>query len=433
MPSPSDRDLGVDVLIIGGGIQGLYLARTLHPRYSVCVVADPVRAPETLDSSGLFSAGYDGNDPIRIQPARRSAGYWRLWAESHGIAHDTVPCLYVLDADDEAARLRLWSEATLVARPAEGLPHAFAGGSLDPDRAWAVPNDVVLNPSAVLARLGDGLDHRFIWGEVTKFGLITDRDIEFVEVQTADGTLVPITPRFVVLADDVHNGALLQRLVASFKDRGKRRDATETMRTCQAVRRRTTVAVRGDLVPVSGHFGGLEIVAQTTDDGERVWLVSPPIDDRQTVLGPEDARFEPALDPEVVRATVDELFAISPTIAGRAGELRWGVYAARQTEHPMMAVADTSNLAQPAPARLESLDMDSFIAVWPSHIGYSMIVGDVVAERIEAALHGPGPFADGMQPSDVAGEPPPLRSRWERDDFVWNDWATFSSVHGIVA
>ena len=431
MPPPSDVDLGVDVLIIGGGIQGLYLARSLHPRYSLCVVADPRRPPEDFDASGLFSAGYDGNDVVRIQPARRAAGYWRLWAETQGVEHDLAPSLVALDPDAEPERVRLWSDSTLVAHPAEALPGVFAGGSLADARVWATPNDVVLSPAAVVAKLRDGLDHRFVWGEVTKFGLITDHDIEFVEVQTMDGSIVPITPRFVVLADDVHNGALLQRLVAMFKDRAKRREATETMRTCQAVRRRTTVTVRGDLEPVVGTFGGLEIVAHRSD-GEVVWLVSPPIDDRQTVLGPEDARFDPALDAGVVRATIDELFAISPWIARRTDQLRWGVYVARKTEHPMMAVADTSNLAQPAPARLESLDMDSFVAAWPSHISYAMIVGDVVAERIEAALGGPVSFAEGLQPRDIAGEAPPPLLHWQRDDFVWNDWATFSSVHGIV-
>jgi hypothetical protein len=237
-----------------------------------------------------------------------------------------------------------------------------------------------------------------------------------------------------VLADDVHNGALLQRLVAMFKDRAKRREATETMRTCQAVRRRTTVTVRGDLEPVAGWFEGLEIVTHPAPDGEGfVWLVSPPVDDRQTVLGPEDARFEPAIDPAQVRATVDALLAISPDTARRTDDLDWGVYVARKTEHPMMAVADTSNLAQPAPARLESLDMDSFLAVWPSHIGYSMIVGDVVAERIDAALGAPGSFAEGLQPRDVAGEAPAPLLHWQRPTFRWNDWATFSAVHGIVA
>jgi hypothetical protein len=432
MPPRSDVDLGVDVLIIGGGIQGLYLARSLHPRYAVCVVADPSRPPEDLDATGLFSAGYDGNDAVRIQPARRSAGYWRLWADSNGLVHDLAPTLFALDPEDEPERLRLWSDATLVARRADGLPTSFANGSIADAASWVLPNDVVLDPAAVLAKLRDGIDHRFVWGEVTKFGLITDHDIEFVEVQTADGTLLPITPRFVVLADDVHNGALLQRLVAMFKDRAKRRESTETMRSCQAVRRRTTIVIHGDLELVAGRFGGLEIVAHPARDGGVVWLVSPPIDDRQTVLGPEDARFVPAVDAGLIRATVDTLLAMSPVVASQVDALRWGVYVARKTEHPMMAAADTSNLAQPAPARLESLDMDSFVAAWPSHIGYAMIVGDVVAERIEAALGGPGSFTDGVQPSEIAGEAPEPLLRWQRDDFVWNDWATFSSVHGIV-
>ena len=117
-----DRDLGVDVLIIGGGIQGLYLARALHPQYAVCVVEDPARPSEALDASGLFSAGYDGNDAVRIQPARRAAGYWRQWAEANGVAHDLAPTMFVTNDDDEAELLRLWGDATLAARRAGSLP-----------------------------------------------------------------------------------------------------------------------------------------------------------------------------------------------------------------------------------------------------------------------------------------------------------------------
>ena len=49
-----DGDLGVDVLIIGGGIQGLYIAREVAKTYSVCVVTDPKVASATLDVPNLI-------------------------------------------------------------------------------------------------------------------------------------------------------------------------------------------------------------------------------------------------------------------------------------------------------------------------------------------------------------------------------------------
>lgn len=432
MAADLDGDLGVDVLIIGGGIQGLYLARALHKQYSVCVVTDPQAPSETLDSAGYFSAGYDGNDVARIQPARRAAGYWKLWAESNGVPHDYSPSFFVMPIEEEGMRTRLWSDATLVAKAAGELPLILEGGSLDGQAAYTSDNDVVMNPTRFLAELRRGIEDRIIWGEVTKFGLITDKAIDFVEVQTADEQIIPITARYVVLASNVGNGYLLQRLVATFKDRAKRQAAAELTRGCQAVRRVTTLALRGaDLPLVAGHFDGLEIAAHPFGEGgENVWIVKPPIDDRLTVLGPEEVRFEPKLDHARVRDTLERLFAISPELEKRARTLQWGAYTARKTEHPMMAVADTSNIAQPAPARLETFELEGFVAAWPSHLSYAMIVGDVVTERVQSALGDPADFSEGPQPGDFAAPVGTTQvARWEQGSFGWHGWDDFASAH----
>jgi hypothetical protein len=224
----------------------------------------------------------------------------------------------------------------------------------------------------------------------------------------------------------------MQRLVATFKDRSKRQAAAELTRGCQAVRRVTTIVLRGTNLPlVAGHFDGLEIAAHPFGtEGENVWIVKPPIDDSQTVLGPEEVRFEPKLDHSRVKDALERLFDISPELEKRAADLQWGAYTARKTEHPMMAVPDTTAVAQPAPARLETLGMEGFVAVWPSHLSYAMIVGDVVAERVQTSLGSPADFSEGPQPADfaapAAGEG--QVSRWEQPTFKWLDWSELSAA-----
>ena len=110
-------DLAVDVLIIGGGIQAHYLARQLSDDYSVCVLVDPSLREESLEAEGYMSAGYDGNDANRIQPARRAAGYWKLWAESNDLVHDETDPLFTVATDDLSTIPRLWSDASLVHVP----------------------------------------------------------------------------------------------------------------------------------------------------------------------------------------------------------------------------------------------------------------------------------------------------------------------------
>ena len=72
----------------------------------------------------------------------------------------------------------------------------------------------------------------------------------------------------------------------------------------------------------------------------------------------------------------------------------------------MLAVPDASVVAQPVPAKLEKLGLESFMAVWPSHLAYAQFVGDSVAERVTDALGPPSDFSDGPQPADVGAVAP---------------------------
>ena len=432
MPTDLDGDLGVDVLIVGAGIQGLYLARELARTYSVCVVSDPAVATGTLESPGYFSAGYEGNDANRIQPARRAAGWWRLWAESNGVPFAPDPPLYVVAPSDVGARTRLWSDANLTAEPEEALPAAFEGGSLEGASAFIAETDLVINPAVVLTRLRQGLENRCLEGEVVRFGLLPDGEIDHVQVQVGD-VAVPIVPRFVVLAAGVGNATLLTKLSSRLPDQAKRKATKELVDTCQAVRAQTVLCLRGpDLPLVSGHFGELMITAHAlTDSTDRVWLVEPPVDDTQTTVGPANLRFELPVDDTVVALALESLFALSPLVAGQRSALTWSVYVSRVALHPMAVVSDAS-VAQPVPAKLEKLGLESFLAVWPSHLAYAQFVGDSVAERVGEALGPAQDFSDGPQPADVGPTALPLRARWDTPDFPWQAWPAFAAAHAIT-
>jgi glycine/D-amino acid oxidase-like deaminating enzyme len=428
-----DGDLGVDVLVVGGGIQGLYIAREVARTYRVCVVSDPAVGTGTLESAGYLSAGYDGTDPNRAQPARRAAAWWRLWAESNAVPFDPEPAWYLVDPQDLATRTRYWSDATLGATQVESIPLELAGGSLEGSTPFRLDTDLVINPATLLTRLRHGLDDACITGEVVRFGLVSDDAIDHVQVQVGE-QVVPIVPRFVVLAAGVGNADLLSKLGARFSDQAKRKASKEIVDGCQAVRCQYELCLRGpDLPLLNGHFGGMTIATHTRADGDRVWVVTPPVDDARSVLGQANLRFDLAVDAAAVSQFVSQLRAVSPLIDSMVGDLRWSVYASRKTQHPSLAVGDPSGVAHPVPAKLEKFGLESFLAVWPSHLAYAQFVGDAVAERIAEALGSPGDFSDGPQPSDFAATPPELRARWDRDDFPWQDWSSFSSSYAGVA
>jgi glycine/D-amino acid oxidase-like deaminating enzyme len=427
-----DGDLGVDVLIVGAGIQGLYIARELAKTYTVCVVSDPAVSAATLESTGYLSAGYDGNDANRIQPARRAAGWWRLWAESNAVTFSAERPWYLVDPAEVSSRTRLWDDAMLTAAQADELPACMASGSLSDDLAFVAEADLVLNPATVLDHLRDGIESRCIEGEVLRFGLASDDVIDHVQVQVGE-QVVPIVPRFVVLAAGVGNATLLTQLGSRFGDQAKRKTSKELADTSQAVRSQPMLCLRGPHLPdLSGRFGDLTIACQTlTDSGDRVWLVAPPVDESLTTLGPDNVRFERPTDPAVIARTVERLFAMSPAVAQMAVDLQWSFYVARRTQHPVVAGPDPSAIAQPVPAKLEKFGLEAFLAVWPSHLAFAQFVGDAVAERVTEALGPAQDFSDGPAPADLGLTAPPLRARWDRPDFDWRDWRAFRQAHQL--
>jgi glycine/D-amino acid oxidase-like deaminating enzyme len=432
MAADLDGDIGVDVLVIGAGIQGLYVARSLSRRYSVCVLSDPAVESETLQSQGYISAGYDGNDANRAQPARRAAGYWRLWAESNGVDHDYAPERFVVPADEQFSRPRLWTDAMLPFTQLDEVPPIFEGGSISTGVAYSVDNDVVMNPASVLNKLREGLEPCCITGSVLRFGLAADAAVDHVQVEV-DERMVPIVPRFVVLAAGVGNATLLSMIGKRFNDQTLRKDGQDLARTSQAIRRSHLLCIRGRELPLlSGTYGGFSIVAHPmTASDDNVWLVAPPPDDALTTLGPDDLRFEPKVDPVVVRATLEHLFEISPALERLAPSLRWSCYTARRAQHPMLATSDSSRVAQPVPAKLDAFGLEGLLALWPSHLGYAMVLGDVVVERIEAELGEPGDFSDSVPLADLDAQQPQLRARWDREIFPWRDWTSFAARYEV--
>jgi hypothetical protein len=151
-----------------------------------------------------------------------------------------------------------------------------------------------------------------------------------------------------------------------------------------------------------------------------------------TTVGATNTRFDPTVDAEVVGRIVAELLAASPELAAKAAALDWAVYVSRRTQHPSLAVADTSTVAQPVPAKLEKLGLEGFLAVWPSHLAYAQFVGDSVAERIAEALGPPADYPDSLQPSELGASAPELVARWARPDFGWQDWSDFRQAWSIT-
>ena len=435
MVGMSAGDLGVDVLVLGAGLQALYVASALADRYSVCVVDDPAMQAEDLDGHGMFTAGYEGNDVARVQPARRAASFWRLWGEERGLLSPATESVWAAPAAPGRPVSALWSDAALPFTPIDELPEPLRAGVASGWEAFRIPGETVLDPAGVARALLEPVSDRVIRGTDVRFAMFGDDQIDTVEVDV-DGEVVPILARYVVVAADAGNGALLARLASRIPDARRRREAREAVARCQANRRQPVVAVRGELPPLSGWLGGLRVTshrpARGDTDDELVWLVSPPPHEVSATVGPEDLRFTPSIDRDVVGATAERLLQLSPDVFRRAHRLRWTTWTARRTEHPMIATDDLSSVGQPVPARMETLGLEGFVALWPSHPSYTMILGDVVAERVADALGASAAFSEGVQPQDLIGfDRRHYVDRWDRSTTEWHSWEDFAETYDV--
>lgn len=428
MPPQRSQDLGVDVLIVGAGLQAAYLANSLHPRFSVLVVDDPGLPSDDLDGDGRFGAGYDGNDVARIQPARRAAAFWSHWARDQDLTDSRRRHVRLPAPRAVADRTSAWTAATLPFADCDPLPEVFEGGTARNARAFETPGDVVLDPGTVIDRLRASSAPRWVRAEVVAFSLFADDVIELVELDVA-GKPVPVVARVVVVAAESGNAEVLRRLAARVRDPVRRREVTRGVRSCQAVLSQQVVAIRGDLPLLAGTIDDLSYTSHADGD-EVVWLVSPPPNPALTTLGPVDARFPVPVDSDEVAEVVEQVLAVSPMLFRHAHRLSWTAWGRRIAQHPM--AAGTGEIGAPVPARLDSFGFQGVLALWPSHPAFTMVLGDVAAERIAAELGTPADFSRSLEPEDLAHSPSSAPvSRWRRPVGGWSSWESFAEAHDI--
>lgn len=427
-----EQALAVDVLVIGAGIPALSIAHELHHRYAVCVVSDPEQPSESYDGPARFGAGYTGNDVERMRAAREAAIRWRRWAGRAGVPCEAAPVVHVMRPGAAGVTTRRWYDAGLTYDRILLADRPLGDGAAASQATFATPDSTVMDPGLVAGALRAGLEDRIVAARVERFGMITEQAVDVVELDVAGAGTVSVLPRFVVLAADAANSSLLQRLALAFKDRTRRRRAVEAARTCQAVRRRPTVAVRGDLPPVSVHVDGLDVTSLPTGygRGDVVWLMQLPVDDSDTVVGAEDVRFDPPLNGKVVGEGLDWLFELCPELHRRNKFLRWAAWTARETTSSIAASSEPDAATRPIPARIETLGMDAALAAWPSDLTFAGTVAAVVAERVGHALGDPLP-PEGPEPASFARPAPEsTQVRWLRPDHTWFGWGPFAAQIG---
>ncbi|WP_436908900.1 hypothetical protein [Halosimplex marinum] len=419
----------VDVLVVGGGVQGLVLLDELVDRgYAAALVSNtPLGGGQTFDWPGVLAKGYLNPDRARREavderwlPFAEDArvpvegGEWYVCSTDH-------PYRHLVDQWDEAGYEYDERElADLHDVYREGT--VFAKGS---GEHVAAVDEYVIDREALVEALAADHEQRIVVGDITATEFATGGSsapaLERLTVETHQELTLRVDPDYVVAATGTGTHRFVDSLVEreSFRDAGGDADAVRGSLDPVTYRNQLVLAVRGpaeDLPAVGAYLPhkGMSVVPRRHRHREAnyvTWYVTN--DSAAEEVDPEDTTDEAmgTLDPEKVEVGYNKLFELVPAVKDRAADgadLEFYAYATLQQRVDGEAVP-----------RAEPLDGVANVGVaLPSCASGVWRATDDAAEFVADAVDPTGPV-DGVP---TGGDPPYGQLADDRPGARWLDW-----------
>ncbi len=306
--------VSLDTLVIGGGVQGLWILKELVRRnYRACLITNgPLGAGQTLQSHAFLHRGHLYKDRNLVNRITAAQPAWQELLAVEGVRASPQKPVWLLPSGGATAQLDTWGARGLSYRETP-LPEIFAEGDMargltairafETEETWLDGEALISALSAdVLPAIRTGCVETI---EIRKGG------VRQVHVTMANGEQVTFSPKFVVLAAGVGNQNLLTNAV-SFG--GLREDARLRSAAARIQRLRTSqmVVVRGRNLPPLGCIAPRKLFLVSQRDGlDTVWLNSYEVDD---VAAPRTAEGMPAVDPVRLETSLNILHSAVPCL-----------------------------------------------------------------------------------------------------------------------
>jgi RNA polymerase sigma factor (sigma-70 family) len=354
-------DIDVDVLIIGGGAMGLFVANDLARRgYSVLVLEiDRLGGGQTCHSHLYIHGGHVYREAALVNGLKVAFGLFQTWLAAHPeVERAWMPSIIAYRNRRLAQqRVDFWHSVGLHSSPVSTLPSVITGGDIQV--AYETPEIAIRGQSLICALstpIGDAI------GRATTTGFSVDSAsgrIERVTAVAPKGDEIVFHPRAVIFAAGDGNQALLDAVAAAG---GGRAAGTST---AQQIRLSHMLAVKGPrdiLPPLTGvfHVSHALFIVTRLVGSEVVWLVSDERGPRVPSLSavPDSAaQWLPGID--------QALRELAPTVFTRADvrrRLSWLCYQAPKAE------ARTSDGRIPQGPRIEQFGFSNLWVAWPTKL-----------------------------------------------------------------
>lgn len=415
----------VDVLIVGGGAQGLWLLNDLSKRHYRAVLLErrELGGGQTCHSHGLIHRGHYYDDVDMMIVLNAAAQFWEAFVDEKGISK-LNPSRALAGFGPGTAVERhtyFWKTAGLRFDVCPGKPDVLKGGAV---KYMFETEEFSLDASEVVVGLSRDSDHATY--------KLDDRDdaLEFVHNgkviervgAVLSGEHVEFKPKFVVLCAGVGNYGLLAKL-------GADTNAVPANTPVQAARKNHMMVLRGGhlpmmtaVFPIRGGLQGVFLCPRTDPvTGLPVWLVS----DHNSMpfhMAPDGSSpMSSAPSEEWVKRMLISLRATAPALFGgeEAEGLDIAIYTGLTAERNFGAGQHMTDLY------IDPLGFENALTIWPTKLTMTPFASNIALRFVRPKVPEPAGEWPRVDREVTAPAPQVAGEMWCREESeTAHEWKT---------
>ena len=399
----------LDILIIGGGIQGLWTFNNLTELgYRVALITDsPLGNGQTLDSQVYKHTGHFYNNIEMAQRLKEFSQEWQDFIKASNLVKAQKQAFLGFNRKVAVKWTQMWDQAGLEYSgidPQE-IPQAFKEGELK-QGCFFHTGETCLHGQELIKNLAEPVKDLIFQGQITGFqsnhGLVT-------EVQaTIAGKAITFLPKYIVLTAGRGNQHLLNQITKDDVVLHQKTKDIQQLRRCQVL------VLKGEKLPsTSCLFPGLQLFSGCREvNGEIIWLVTYGFDDPIEL----DINSKIPVDKKRLQLCIKQLQKVMPKIMEM--DLDWALYPAVKAESKALG----SGL-RPNGDFVDNCGLQNVTVCYPTKLSLAPRASKRIAHKIQDYLgQGEGRF----NPSNFGipqQEVPIGKERWQTLD--WLKWQDF--------